>query len=1051
MTLPMTLYAEPVAASAFSFLRGSSQPADMVIRAHALGLNGIGIADRNTVAGVVRAHQAWRDLGGIDSGFKLIVGARLVFADGTPDIVAYPTTRLGWGRLTRMLTRGNRRATKGDCILRLRHLLAYVRDMALIAMDGDAALLAALRGRTPHLWLAATSLRGGGDARELARRMALSAATGVPLIATNDALFAQADDRPLHDVMTCIRQGLTIQTAGRRLAPHGERHLKPPAEMARLFAACPPAIAATQDLLACVAFTLDELTYSYPQEPVPPGWEAQGWLEHRVREGARRWFPDALPAEYEKQLAEEFRLIRLKNYAQYFLTVHDIVAHARSLTPPILCQGRGSAANSLVCYFLGVTPIDPIEAKLLFSRFLSEERDEPPDIDVDFEHERREEVMQYIYKRYGRHRAGIAATVIRYRQRSAIREVGRALGLSEDITQRLSGTVWGSHGGEMPEQRLHDAGFDPHNPRLARLRDLVDALMAMPRHLSQHVGGFVLTQDRLDEMVPIHNAAMAERTFIEWDKDDIETLKMMKVDVLALGMLTAIRKSFDLMREQGLGDIDLASVPRECPQTYAMLQTGDSIGTFQVESRAQIAMLPRMKPRELYDLVIQVAIVRPGPIQGGMVHPYLRRRNGEEKVEYPSEELRILLERTKGVPLFQEQAMSIAIVAAGYTNPQADRLRRDMAAFRHNGKVERHQHSFVEGMVGRGYARDFAQRCFDQIKGFGEYGFPESHAQAFGWLAYVSSWLKHHHPAVFCCALLNSQPMGFYGPAQLVSDARAHGVEVRPLCANASIWDNRLENPNTLRLGLRQIDGFRQDWAEAIAAHAPFASLEDLARRAALPARAMALLADADALVSLGASQRQAGWDVRRIAPRQLSLFAAADAPELAPEQEPALRPMPLGQQIAQDYQTHRLSLKGHPMQVLRRAFTQDNVLSCQQVNAARDGAKVHVAGAVLVRQRPGKGNAIFITLEDETGVVNALMWARNFEAQRGVVMAARLMLIEGTVQRSKEGVVHLMVERVHDRTPMLAHLDEVPDNAPPPRATHPRNVRILPRSRDFH
>jgi error-prone DNA polymerase len=1046
----MTSYAETVAASAFSFLRGSSQPAEMVVQAHRLGLNGIGIADRNTVAGVVRAYKAWKDLD--DPNFRLIVGARLVFADGTPDIVAYPTTRLGWGRLTRMLTRGNRRAAKGDCILRLRHLRAYAgKDMALIAMEGDEALLSALRSATPHVWLAATMPRGGGDARELARRMTLSAATGVPLIATNDALFATPDDRPLHDVMTCIRGGLTVQTAGRALAAHGERHLKAPAEMARLFAACPQAIAATQDLLAAVHFTLGELSYEYPHEPVPPGWEAQDWLEHRVREGARQRFPKGLEREYENQLRQEFDLIRDKRYAHYFLTVHDIVAHARSLDPPILCQGRGSAANSLVCYFLGVTPIDPIKAQLLFSRFLSEARHEPPDIDVDFEHERREEVMQYIYRRYGRHRAGIAATVIRYRQRSAIREVGKALGLTEDVTQRLSGTIWGSHGGEMPEKRLSEAGFDPHNPHLARLRDLVDAIMEMPRHLSQHVGGFVLTQGRLDELVPIHNAAMEDRTFIEWDKDDIETLKMMKVDVLALGMLTAIRKSFDLMREQGLADLDLASVPRECPETYIMLQKADSIGTFQVESRAQIAMLPRMKPRELYDLVIQVAIVRPGPIQGGMVHPYLRRRNREETVDYPSTALRNLLHRTLGVPLFQEQAMSIAIDAAGYTPAEADRLRRDMAAFRRGGRVEQHKQAFTQGMMRNGYAQDFAERCFSQIEGFGEYGFPESHAQAFAFLAYVSSWLKCHHPAVFCCALLNSQPMGFYGPAQLVGDARAHGVEVRPICASASDWDNTLEAPMVLRLGLRQIDGFRGDWARAMAAARPFASLEDLARRANLPARAMALLADADALLSLGAGQRQAGWDVRRIAPRQLSLFAAMDAPELAPEQGPALPDMPLGQQIAQDYQTHRLSLKGHPMQILRDRFAAEGALTCAQVNAAKDGARVRVAGAVLVRQRPGKGNAIFITLEDETGIVNALMWARVFEQQRSAVMAARLMVIEGEVQHSKENVVHLMAARVHDRTAMLAHLEDMPGTPRTQAGRHPRDVRLLPQSRDFH
>ncbi|HET9630523.1 MAG TPA: error-prone DNA polymerase, partial [Novosphingobium sp.] len=735
---------------------------------------------------------------------------------------------------------------------------------------------------------------------------------------------------------------------------------------------------------------------------------------------------------------------------------------------------RGSAANSLVCYFLGITPIDPVKEKLLFSRFLSEQRGEPPDIDVDFEHERREEVIQYIYSRYGRERAGIAATVIHYRPRSAIREVGKALGFSEDVTARISGTIWGHWGGSrMPPERLDEAGFDPDSPEMHRLRDLIGRVLEFPRHLSQHVGGFILTQGRLDEIVPIHNGAMPERTFIEWDKDDIEELGLMKVDVLALGMLTAIRKAFDLLRKHGLGDYTLATVPREDRATYAMLQTGDSIGTFQVESRAQIAMLPRMKPKELYDLVIQVAIVRPGPIQGGMVHPYLRRRNGEEKVEFPGprdnpDELREVLGKTLGVPLFQEQAMKLAIVAAGFTPADADGLRRSMAAFRHLGTVGRYNEKLVEGMVSRGYPRDFAERCFEQIKGFGEYGFPESHAQAFGWLAYVSSWLKCHWPAAFTCALLNSQPMGFYAPAQLVRDAREHGVEVRPLDVNASHWDSTLEGERILRLGLRQIDHFREAWAEGLVtarAQAPFASLEDLARRAALPPRALSLLADADALGSLALSRREAGWEVRRVPARQLSLFDAMDAPELAREPDADLPPMPLAEEVVTDYQTQRLSLKGHPMQFLRAQLAGRGILSCAEVNAAKDGAKVHTAGVVLIRQRPGKGNALFITLEDETGIVNALMWSRDFETQRRPVMAARLMVIAGEIQRSKEGVVHLMVARVHDATHLLGELaagevcepevargDAIkhPQASPNP-GRHPRNVRILPRSRDFH
>jgi len=1072
-------FAELAAASNYSFLRGASHPAEMVWQAHALGLTGIGIADRNTVAGVVKAHIAWRDLGGEQSGLRLAVGARLVFADDTPDVIAYPATRHGWGRLTRLLTLGNRRAAKGNCTLFLTDLIDHAEDLLLIVMGRDKGTLESLSAARPGaVWLAATMQRDGADERHLIEAKRLSEETGVPLIAINDALYARPEARPLHDVLTCIREGVTIQGAGRRLLVNAERHLKSPAEMARLFRNCPQAIAATTDLLPRITFTLDDLRYEYPHEPVPEGWEPQAWLEQLVREGGGVLFPDGLPSAYQRVLDEEFALIRTCNYACYFLTVHDIVRYARSLNPPILCQGRGSAANSLVCYFLGITPIDPVREKLLFSRFLSEERNEPPDIDVDFEHERREEVMQYIYRRYGRERAGIAATVIHYRPRSTLREVGKALGLTEDVTSRLASTIWGNWGDDVPESRVAEAGFDIANPTIARLKTLVDRLLAFPRHLSQHVGGFVLTQGRLDEMVPIHNAAMPDRTFIEWDKDDIDALGLMKVDVLALGMLTCIRKAFDLMRRHGLGDMVLATIPHEDEQTYQMLQRGDSIGTFQVESRAQIAMLPRMKPACLYDLVIQVAIVRPGPIQGGMVHPYLRRRNGEEAVIFPSpgpphdpDELREVLGKTLGVPLFQEQAMKLAIVAAGFTPAQADRLRRAMATFRNHGTMHHHQQQMIEGMLTRGYEREFAERCFDQIKGFGEYGFPESHAQAFGWLAYVSAWLKCRHPAVFTCALLNSQPMGFYAPAQLVRDAQEHGVEVRPVDVGASTWDSTLERRAdgtlALRLGLSRLDGFRKEWAvtleEARSAGA-FVSAEDLAHRARLPMRALSLLADADGLGSLGQSRRQAGWEVRRVPSEQLPLFAFADAPELGREAEAMLPAMPMPEEVVADYQTIRLSLKGHPMQFLRPTLESDGVLSCVDANAAPDGRKVRVAGVVLTRQRPGKGNAVFITIEDETGIVNALLWARDMESQRRAVMAARLMLIEGEIQKSKEGVVHLMASRVIDRSELLERLQEQDALSPPisrgdevhrpQRARthgHPRNVRIIPKSRDFH
>lgn len=1065
-------FAELLAATNYSFLRGASHPAEMVACAHALGMAGIGIADRNSVAGVVRAHTAWRGIGGVKSGLRLVVGARLVFADGTPDVIAYPSTRHGWGRLTRLLTLGNRRAEKGDCILHLPDLLNHADDLLLIVTGGDRAVLDRLAAARPgSVWLAATMLRGGADARRLAELQALSVVTGVPLIATNDALYDHPDARPLHDILTCIREGETIQTAGRLLAANAERHLKPPQEMARLFRACPEALSATADVLSRIDFTLDDLRYEYPHEPVPRGWEPQDWMEHLVQQGGRAHFPDGLPEPYQAVLEEEFRLIRSRNYAPYFLTVHDIVRHARNLDPPILCQGRGSAANSLVCYFLGITPIDPVREKLLFSRFLSEERDEPPDIDVDFEHERREEIMQYIYARYGRERAGIAATVIHYRPRSTIREVGKALGLTEDVTARLASTIWGSWGGDVPETRVTEAGFDIANPQIARLKTLVDRLLDFPRHLSQHVGGFVLTEGRLDELVPIHNAAMPDRTFIEWDKDDIDALGLMKVDVLALGMLTCIRKSFDLLRAHGRGDHDLNSVPLEDPETYRMLQRGDSIGTFQVESRAQIAMLPRMRPKELYDLVIQVAIVRPGPIQGGMVHPYLRRRNGEEAIVFPSpnpphdrHELREVLGKTLGVPLFQEQAMKLAIVAAGFTPAQADGLRRAMATFRNRGTVDHYYDPMVGGMIARGYAPDFAERCYDQIKGFGEYGFPESHAQAFAWLAYVSSWLKCRHPAVFTCALLNSQPMGFYAPAQLVRDAQEHGVEVRGADVNASDWyctlEERPDHALALRLGFSRVGGFRQEWAERIAdSRTPgaFASMDDLARRSGIPPAAMRKLADADAFGSLALSRRNALWEARRVVPDQLPLFAFAGASELGAEPDAQLPAMPLTEEVVVDYQTTRLSLKGHPMQFLRAGLAEEGILNCADANAAPDGHKVRVAGVVLTRQRPGKGNAVFITIEDETGIVNALLWARDMEKQRRAVMSARLMMIEGTIQKNAEGVVHLMAMTVIDRTAMLDRLADQDRTAPfsngdeIARSQHPRNVRVLPRSRDFH
>ncbi|WP_397603372.1 error-prone DNA polymerase [Sphingorhabdus sp.] len=1103
---PCFVYAELVAATNYSFLRGASHPTDMVLQAAALGLNAIGIADRNSVAGVVRAWVAVKKAkakNALPHNFRLVTGSRLVFADGTPDIVVYPKNRKGWGRLTRLLTVGNMRANKGGCILHFDDLAGYLEDLLLIILpqstaeetnphkkpvayshaDGDEKLrlvettptdLDAVMRRLTKLapdrvWLGIMMHGRGKDQRRLEEQRARAKQCGVPILAVNDALYADAAARPLHDVLTAIRLGVSVDQAGTRLEVNAERYLKSPADMTRLFAHAPEAIAESQKLLDQITFDLSQLKYEYPNEPVPDGWEPQDWLEHLVRSEAERRHPDGLPPKWVSALDEEFTLVRRKNYACYFLTVHDIVQFARSQDPPILCQGRGSAANSVICYLLGITSVDPVANNLLFSRFLSEERDEPPDIDVDFEHERREEVMQYVYRRFKRHRAGIAATVIHYRPRSTVREVGKAIGLTEDVTARLAGTVWGSFGRDLPEARLIEAGFDPDNPQIARLHAFVGQLLDFPRHLSQHVGGYVLTENRLDETVPIHNGAMADRTFIEWDKDDIDALNLLKVDILALGMLTCIRKSFEMLRQTGGGDYSLDSVPAEDPAVYAMLQKGDSIGTFQVESRAQINMLPRLKPKKFYDLVIQIAIVRPGPIEGDMVHPYLRRRNGEEKVEYPSpapphdpKELHDILYRTFGVPLFQEQAMKLAMVAAAFTPDEANGLRRAMATFRNSGTMPQYKDKMINGMVQRGYQQDFAERCYKQIEGFGSYGFPESHAQAFAHLVYISSWLKCHHPAIFTAALLNSQPMGFYAPAQLVQDARRHKVDVRTIDVNFSNWDNAIE-AGALRLGFRQIGGFQQDWALGIEAARPFASLEELARKAKLPPRALHLLADADALRSLGLDRREGGWEARRTPSDELPLFAAADARELAQEAEIALPIMPVSEHVAADYHMTRLSLKGHPVAFLRDLFAAEGILTCAQTDAAKHGTRVKTAGVVLTRQRPGKGNAIFITIEDETGTTNALLWSRLFERQRRAVMASRLMVIEGEVQRSKEGVVHLMATTIIDRSHELERLSHDHDVNVPlsrsdefaqpvyPRHGHPRDVRILPKSRDFH
>jgi error-prone DNA polymerase len=1121
---PALAYAELATASNFSFLRGASHARDLVLTALALGHTGIGIADRNTVAGVVRAYSFLKEirteglvppdkvregsspgefvfvesdeaarLGLVQAqvkaaaaAFRLAVGTRFVFCDGTPDIIAYPANRLGWARLCRLLTIGNRRAGKGECILRVDDLLADTRNLLMIVMpDAQTATLPPVLERLTavaegSVWLGAAMTRRGDDRRRLAGLKRIADAARVPLIAVNDVLYHAPCQRDLQDVVTCIREGVAIEAAGRLLEANAERHLKPAEEMIRLFADCPEAIEETRHLLHRIEFSLGELKYEHPEEPVPPGWSPQEYLEHLTWERAEKRYPDGIPDKVRKLIETEFKLIAERDYARYFLTIVDIVRVAED--KGILCQGRGSAANSAVCYALGITAVDPNEHDVLFARFISSERREPPDIDVDFEHERREEIIQHIYNRYGRERAGIAATVISYRPRSAIREVGKVMGLTEDVTARLAGMVWGSWGTEIGDGYIRSAGLDPQNPVIRQAVDLAGRLLGFPRHLSQHVGGFVLARGRLDEMVPIGNAAMAERTFIEWDKDDIDALELMKVDVLALGMLTCIRKAFELIHRHGGEEYTLATVPNDkisAEPVYDMLCKGDSIGVFQVESRAQINMLPRLRPREFYDLVIQVAIVRPGPIEGDMVHPYLRRRNKLEEVEFPSpssdhgpaNELRSVLGKTLGVPLFQEQAMRLAMVAAKFTDDEANGLRKAMATFRSDGKIGNFKSMMIGRMVARGYKKDFAERCFRQIEGFGSYGFPESHAASFAKLVYISSWIKCLHPAVFACALLNSQPMGFYAPAQIVRDAREHGVEVRPVDINASETDNTLERTPkgelALRLGFRQADGFGDDWAEALVAarRGGFADIETLRMRTAIPVRGLHALADADAFRSIGLDRREALWAVRRLPDdRPLPLFAAADARELAAEADANLPAMPLSEHVAADYQTVRLSLKGHPMQFLRETFRSEGVLTCQEAKDSPNNRWAKVAGVVLVRQRPGKGNAIFITLEDETGIANVLLWSRKFEALRAAVMGSRLMVVEGFIQKSPEDVAHLMAETVTDRTAELKRLsedhearidvsraDEILHPQYPRGPRHPRNVRILPKSRDFH
>jgi len=1144
--------------SCFSFLRGASDAVDLAMTAHALGYDAIGIADANSMAGVVRIHCEAQTL-----KLRPVIGCRIETVEGLA-FLAYPQDRVAYGRLTRLIsfgrmqTLGGEWQDKGVCEITLTMLSTHSEGVQLILLPPDdlsteftiaapsnvvplhfredeagmMSVTATLPDILLHLTrqlptlrhLAASYLYRGDDIARIDRLDAIARQNGLALLATNDVHYHAPERRPLQDVMTAIRHKTTVAEAGHLLHANAERYLKAPEVMQRLFARWPHAITAAREVADACNFSLDELRYEYPEEIYPDGMTPQEYLETETWNGAERRYPSGVPDSVADTLERELRLIAKLDLARYFLTIKDIVDFARGCDPPILCQGRGSAANSAVCYCLEITSVDPAKHQLLFDRFISEERKEPPDIDIDFEHERREEVIQYIYQKYGRHRAGLCATVIHYRPRMAIREVGKAMGLSEDVTGALARTVWGGWGREIDERHAAETGMDITDAHLRRVLKLTEQMIGMPRHLSQHVGGFILTETALTETVPIGNGAMPERSFIEWDKDDIEALGILKVDVLALGMLTCIRKCLDLLEAHHGRALTLASVPREDPETYAMLRKGDSLGVFQVESRAQMNMLPRLRPREFYDLVIQVAIVRPGPIQGDMVHPYLKRRRGAEPVQIPApgpshgppDELSSILGRTLGVPIFQEQAMKIALDAAKFSSLEANRLRKAMATFRSRGMVDELQDMMVERMVARGYDRDFAQRCFNQIRGFGEYGFPESHAASFAHLVYVSSWLKCHFPAAFAAALLNSQPMGFYAPAQIVRDAREHGVEVLPVDVNHSEWDCTLEEIRpgddektgrlgrhiALRLGLRQIDGLPEHIAAQLVAErlqdGPYGDVASLRERAGLSPAHIERLASADCFSSMHLTRRQALWDARSlIAGPDLPLFrAAAERDEGAERRVTHLPQMPLSEEVVADYQTTRLSLKAHPLAFLRPQLAERGFVRACDLRNRKFRSMVQVAGVVLIRQRPGSAKGVcFITLEDETGVINLVVWPDLKEKQRRVVMGARLMEVRGRVEYDDE-VIHVIAHHMSDATGQLYALSDDMLNAPVARADHvnsplpqgrnltsltseerrrrkgaeprdmidslphdftpntkghPRNHRIIPKSRDFH
>lgn len=1026
-------YSELQVTSNFSFLRGASHAHELVEQAEIFGYKKIAITDRNTLAGIVRAHAACRE-----KNVKLIPACRLDLLDG-PSLLAYPTDKEAYGRLSALLTLGNMRAEKGSCHISKADVYSHSKGILFtVVVPGElnrrfeyeptfissvAEYREALGGA---LYLAATRSYMGNDDKLIFRTSQLSRFYNIPVVATGDIHYHCPSRRELQDVLTCVREKCTIQEAGFRLHQNAERYMKEVAEMERLFRKYPSAIENTMVIAEACDFSLDELKYVYPEEINKSGRSPLEELEYLTWKGAHEFYGETIPDKVVKMINHEMEFVKQMDYANYFLFVEDIVREARSRG--ILCQGRGSAANSAICFVLGITSVNPMKFDLLFERFISPARNEPPDIDVDFEHERREEIIQYIYNKYGRDRAAIVATVTQQHQKGAIRDVGKAMGLSVDTINRLSSSIWEFTDEWFEGKRVTEQGLNPNDPHLKKTLELTSQMMGFPRQLGQHTGGFVVTQGKLTDLCPILNARMEDRTNIEWNKDDIDALGFLKVDVLALGMLTCIRKAFDLCRDHYDVQYTLANIPQDDPEVYDMICLADTLGVFQIESRAQMSMLPRLKPREFYDLVIEVAIVRPGPIQGDMVHPYLRRRNGEEPVVYPSPELKEILGRTLGVPLFQEQAMKIAIVAAGFTPAEADGLRRSMATFKFKGLVNQYEQKLIDGMLAKGYTLEFAKRIFKQLEGFGSYGFPESHAASFALLVYVSCWLKHYYPDVFAAALLNSMPMGFYQPAQIVIDAQKHNVEVREVDVNHSLWDNRLEEKSgkyfALRLGFRQISEIRADDMEILVngRAGGYKSITAL-RDAGVSIAALERLADADAFRSMGMDRRKALWEVSALQDMPVELFKG-QASESALETQVELPLMGKGEHVVQDYATVGLSLKAHPVSFVRSQLDMLNIRTCHHINNdSNDGQLVKVAGLVLVRQRPGTaGGVCFITIEDETGYSNLVVFEKLFETYRKEILHARLLMVEGRLQREGQ-VVHVIVSKCFDFTKMLGKL----------------------------